>query len=292
MTQHLLGRKKLIKRIHRRGSCHFFAQKNSGKTAGTHGPQLVIIMFSGNLSAIDTYTYRWRAYKGDCHVRKILIGLVLALSLAGVQAAVVTVPGTDVEFTYDTSSLFGIGTVVGNSIFFSPTTFKAESLNLDGTDSVGETLIIDVVATTPGYQLTEFALVELGDYLLTGSSSSVTAAGRLQVTSATKTCGILPCTDWDIFNVAGMTTIGSLTGWSGNVGIDFADTAGWISDTSVEASIQNDLTATSTVNGESAMVEKKFQGVGLVVNPIPVPAAVWLFGSALGLLSWLRRRAT
>jgi hypothetical protein len=26
------------------------------------------------------------------------------------------------------------------------------------------------------------------------------------------------------------------------------------------------------------------------VNVIPVPAAVWLFGSALGMLGWMRRR--
>ena len=30
--------------------------------------------------------------------------------------------------------------------------------------------------------------------------------------------------------------------------------------------------------------------VGWEVTPIPVPAAVWLFGSALGLLGWLRSR--
>ena len=30
----------------------------------------------------------------------------------------------------------------------------------------------------------------------------------------------------------------------------------------------------------------------MVANPVPVPAAVWLFGSALGLLGWARRRTT
>ncbi len=29
-----------------------------------------------------------------------------------------------------------------------------------------------------------------------------------------------------------------------------------------------------------------------VVAPIPIPAAIWLFGSALGLLGWMRRRAS
>jgi hypothetical protein len=30
--------------------------------------------------------------------------------------------------------------------------------------------------------------------------------------------------------------------------------------------------------------------VGIDVNVVPVPAAVWLFGSGLGLLAWVRRR--
>jgi hypothetical protein len=33
-----------------------------------------------------------------------------------------------------------------------------------------------------------------------------------------------------------------------------------------------------------------FQFISLASNTVPVPSAVWLFGSALGLLGWLRRR--
>ena len=223
-------------------------------------------------------------------MRTILFGLIL-ICVGGAQAATITQMGTDVTFTYDDATLYGTGSVVGNSIFFSPTAFKAESLNTAGVVTANETLNITVtVKPSSSYVINEFALVEQGDYLLNGSSSSVDASGRLQVTSLTTTCGFFACKDSEIFTAGPLTTTGVLTAWSTNAGIDFADTAGWGADTDVIAQIQNDLTAISTVNGESAMVQKKFQGVGLVVNPIPVPAAAWLFGSALGLLGWLRRR--
>ncbi|MFW2405668.1 MAG: VPLPA-CTERM sorting domain-containing protein, partial [Gammaproteobacteria bacterium] len=209
------------------------------------------------------------------------------------QAALITQSGTDVDFTYDDATLFGMGTVVGNSIFFTPTTFKAESLNDDGAVSpIGQnTLNIQVDVTSGGgYEITNFQLAELGDYLLTGNSSSVSASARLQVSSNTTTCGFFNCVDTKIDNVSGLTTVGTTTEWTAAVGIDLADTADWGSDSSVIAQIQNNLLATSTVNGESAMIQKKAAGVGLVINPIPVPAAVWLFGSALGLLGWMRRK--
>ena len=40
-------------------------------------------------------------------------------------------------------------------------------------------------------------------------------------------------------------------------------------------------------NGESAWIQKK---ITVVVSEVPVPAAVWLFGSGLGLLGFMRRR--
>ena len=32
--------------------------------------------------------------------------------------------------------------------------------------------------------------------------------------------------------------------------------------------------------------------VGPGINVVPVPAAVWLFGSALGMMGWLRRKGS
>ena len=58
-------------------------------------------------------------------------------------------------------------------------------------------------------------------------------------------------------------------------------------------SINNILTASTSSSGESAFIDKDvIAGTTMTVEttPIPVPAAVWLFGSALGLLGWVRRR--
>jgi len=222
-----------------------------------------------------------------------------ALFTAASNAAIVTINGADVSFTYDDSTVFGSANVVGNSIFFQPTNFIAESLNDAGAVSLRETLTIDVQATTTGYDMSSFLLAEQGDYQLKGSSSSVSASGRLGVASmTTATCGtfgIMVCNDFNIFNVANsdLNTVGALTAWNGSTSVDLADTIGWGSDSFVQLSLQNNLSATSTVIGDEAMIQKKFGAIGITVNPVPVPAALWLFGSGLiGLAAFVKRKKT
>ena len=43
-------------------------------------------------------------------------------------------------------------------------------------------------------------------------------------------------------------------------------------------------------NAFSGNFNGNFKSTGFAVTTVPVPAAVWLFGSALGLLGWIRRR--
>jgi len=217
-----------------------------------------------------------------------------ALFTAAPNAATVTLYGADVSFTFDDSSLFGAANVVGNSIFFQPNNFKAESSNGAGAVSpgIGNTLTVDVEATTIGYDMSSFLLVEQGDYELSGASSSVSASGRLGVASNTTICGLyIPCNDSNIFNVTGLDTVGALTEWNGSTLVDLADTIGWGSDTSVQLSLQNNLLATTTEFGDNAMIQKKLGAIGIEVNPVPVPAALWLFGSGLiGIAAFARRK--
>jgi len=219
----------------------------------------------------------------------ILAALPLCTPLS---AATVTLFGDDLSFTFDDSSLFGTGVVTGNSLFFQPTNFSAESLNGAGVVTSNETLNIIINTINDDYQITSLAMVEQGDYISNGPGASVAAAGSLGVASNTKNCGLFPCNDFSVFNVGGLgDTGGTLVDWSGGTRVDLADTAGWDSDSSLGVTFQNDLTATTLNVGEQAFIQKKFGAIGIVVNPVPVPAAVWLFGSGLaGLMITARRR--
>lgn len=217
--------------------------------------------------------------------------LFAALGAPALSTAAV-VYGDDVMFTYDDSTLYGSAFTVGNSIFFMPTTFRAESTNgSPATVGANATLNITVEAITPNYEITAFSLLEQGDYFLNGAGAEVTAGGWLKVTSLTNSCGILPCTDQDLFDITGLTTQGATTLWTGGGSVDLGTTAGWGSDTEVIAQIQNNLSATTAESGEQAWIQKKAQFVGMEVTVVPVPAAVWLFLSGLGALVGFRHSA-
>lgn len=183
--------------------------------------------------------------------------------------------------------------MVGNSLFFNPANFVALSENgTPGSVTASEILPITVEATTPNYNISNVAIVEEGDYSTLGANAQVFAAGRLGVTSNTKNCGgIFPCNDASVFNVTGLgNTGGANVAWSGGTMVDLTNTVGWDSDTSLSVSFENDLTAVTDLNGERAQIAKKFGAIGLVVNEVPVPAAVWLFGSGLLELIGIARR--
>jgi len=221
----------------------------------------------------------------------MIAGLLAGIFSIQVNAAEVTQCGDNVCFTYDDSTLFGSANVVGNNIFFLPTEFVASSVDDEGATSTFATINVVVESITEGFDMTQFMLLEQGDYRLDGRSASVTAAGMLAVTSLTQTCGgLFPCRESDIFNVEGLDTYGAMTDWEGSAMVDLTSNQNWGSDTKVTMTIENRLSATTLQLGDQAFIEKKFAGVGITV--VPVPAAVWLLGSALGGLGLMRRRKT
>ncbi len=221
----------------------------------------------------------------------IVLSSLLVVTTA--QSAIITQNGTDISFTYDDSTMFGIGTVVGNSISFLPTNFLAESYGVATPDSSTDTLKVTIESFTAGYTMDMFTLAEFGDYRLDGATASADASAWFLVDSATTSCGGFACTDSDIFSTGPLAdTAGVLAAWSLGGTLDLANTVGWGSDTKVILQLQNNLLAKTATAGDVAFIQKKKGGIGITVNPVPVPAAVWLFGSGLiGLVGLARRKA-
>jgi hypothetical protein len=223
-------------------------------------------------------------------IKALSLGLALSLP-ALANASIVTVNGADVSFTYDDGTLFGSANVIGNTIFFLPTTFSAESLNGAGAVTANQTLNITVQSTTGGFVIENLVLQESGDYLLRGAGASASVNGQLSVTSQTTLDGLFPFRAEQIFSAGPLAVADdALHAWNAGAGIDLTGVAGWGSDTKVTATIENLLEATTLNDLERAFVEKKFEGIALTINPVPLPAALWLFGAGLaGLLAVARR---
>ena len=223
---------------------------------------------------------------------------LLCVSAAS-QAAMQTIMGDDLIFTYDDSTLFGTANVVGNNIFFLPTNFLAQSLNGNGGDpAVQVTDIVDIeiqVKAGSSYLIDNFVLVESGDYKLVGSSTSASAEAFLQVTSFTHTCdpfGLMVCNMANTFSAGPLNLqTGVLEQWSLNGALDLDNMALWGNDTHLTVRIQNTLDATSVDLTDTALIQKKFGAIGVqVLAEVPVPASMWLFASALASLLISRRR--
>lgn len=229
-------------------------------------------------------------------IQKMIAGGALLLASSTASAALITLNGSGVDFTYDDSQLglYGSPTVSGNTIFFTPTTFKAISTN--GVGSVMESSNVNVVITThQGVTLGNLGLQERGDYSLSGDDSTVELDGELRAFDINNP---LTVEDSSFITSSSDLTIndGKLHNWVGTAGIDLG-TPLWANTTSINMTLENVLTATTDDFPSKAFIDKKFAGIGITVggsvppSSVPVPAAAWLFGSGLlGLIGVARRK--
>lgn len=216
--------------------------------------------------------------------------LLLGQTLSGAAfAASVTLAGTTVNFTFDDAllGLFGPANVSGNTLYFTPVAFEAQSLNGAGFALANDTMNIQVAAHD-GWSFAGMGLLERGDYLLFGTGSMVDVAGQIRAfdlanpfTELTASIGAAAPLD-----LPGIPT----HNWQADAALDLS---AWNDARTLNVTVQNLLLASTGVSPSLAFIEKKFVGLTpamLAVTPVPEADTYAMMLAGLGLVGWIARR--
>jgi hypothetical protein len=229
-----------------------------------------------------------------------LFSVLMTVIATGSQAALVTLttnPNWDLTYDDATLGLYGVPIVsaANNNIIFLPN-IDVTSNGTDGTESIAAAVSF-TLAAKGGTIFDELSLFERGKYQLIGNSTSVTHSGSLTVTNNPDDFFAFSFDNISV-NQPLNNNDGALHAWTANASALLGPGEGFFSATNIAIEIQNNLSATSTLAGELAFIEKDLEAgvVQLTVGPpappaVPVPPAVWLFGSGLlGLIGIARRK--
>lgn len=212
---------------------------------------------------------------------------LLSQALSGAAyAASVTLIGNNVDFTFDDSlmGLFGQPKIAGDTLYFLPVNFEAQSLNGSGLGFTRDTINIEVTAHT-GWNFNSVNLLERGDYLLLGNGSMVDVTGQIRVFDTA-----MPLTEL----VDGITPSSPLTmtgvptkNWDANASVDVS---AWNTATKLNVTIENLLLASTTSSNSLAFVEKKFAGLTLITTPVPEANTYTMMLAGMGLVGFMVAR--
>lgn len=227
-------------------------------------------------------------------VYKLAAGVIL-LSQAfsgGAFASPVTLSGDTVDYTFDDAllGLFGPASLSGDTLYFTPVSFQAESLNGAGYALAKSTMNIEVSARD-GWSFSNMALSEQGDYLLLGTASTADVTGQIRVRDvadpgADMTASIVSNVPLD---QTGLPT----SNWDADAAIDLS---AWNDTQTVNVTVQNLLLTSTTGTSSLAFVDKKFVGLTptmAAISPVPEVQTYAMMLAGLGLIGWkVGRRRT
>ena len=239
---------------------------------------------------------------------KLAAGFIVPMAMmAGIaQAATVHLVGPDIDFYYDDTqaglAYFGPPQVsaTGNNLIFAPTGFNAQSIDGVGshtgspTDAMSASFTFRAIARTTATPLETVIARELGDYRMSSTAPDNTFVSVGSILTVVETTNITNESFTEFLSSSDLTIAdGNFHAWESTGTVDLTS-PNWSGVGDVLVTLQNNLTAGSAGAGDSAFIQKAIIGEGIVVSMdavVPVPAAVWLFGSGLmGLVGVARVR--
>jgi len=249
------------------------------------------------------------AFRGTLLPATLILGLLAYVQSA--QAVTQTYCGPNVCYQWNDAQAAvtwygGQPTFVGDSFFWTPTTFEARSADGVGIHSGTNTDTADAtwqfskvwVGTWNGSQavlnngneIASILVHEEGDYEINYADGEVHA--RLYL-AARGLNNLAEATHIVINNFDQVGPPLGLQLWSLDGTLTPAATLTQLAN-NMTLTIQNTLRAftnDTTAGSELAWIEKKLSVTVTTTNPVPVPAGLWLLGSAFGVLAVIRRRA-
>lgn len=238
-------------------------------------------------------------------LKRSVVAASLAALASGASAALVTVHGTDFRITYDDTKLglYSAPTLIGNIISFSPTDYKAESLNGNPSTLVDlEAQSINLTITLHDLtRINSITMSEGGNYVKHGSLSGVGVSGKTQAWDLAQPSGTLIDTPIALTAPLSITNAGvpnpdfTAHPWSGGTFTDLSG-ATYSATKVMSYSIQNLLYAFTAPFGtdpdllRTAFVEKTFISLAVDVSPIPEPEVWAMMLVGAGLVGFQLRR--
>jgi hypothetical protein len=217
------------------------------------------------------------------HFRTKIFGMFLSAAVMGSAHAIpVTLVGSDVDFTFDNSltGKYGQPVVSGDTLYFTPTTFIAQSSNGVGYVLTPETINISATAHT-GKTIGTANLAERGDYLLLGSSATADVTGQLRAFDVANpgvdmSSAITPTSALNLSGVPSKNWFAAAT----------VDVSSWKTAKTLNFTLENFLLASTTNPDSLAFVQKKYAGLTIMTSAVPEAQVSMLMLAGLGFVGF------